>query len=322
MKSIKISIGIILLTFLILCSCSKDDGTSGPRFSVSNVTTTINENPQNGTAIGTITTDMTGTLSYSITSQTVPDAFGINSGTGEVFVNDSSRFDFETNPNLDATVSVTNSSEIASGLVSVTLNNIDDIAFFLNSSLAEYNAAAIGNWVKISEEEYNTLSMSLNNVTKNGSTDDQFDYASTIIPVDLAGNTNITIANDNDVTIPSGNYCFAIKYYAAGGPSANVTDVKISSTDPTTNYENLGASLPVIGVIGAHYFVLKGNNVQAPETSYLGLSTNLNLGYKIIDSPTSYHYSFIDTNNLDTTGGTNNALIMYQGLSSAQKQWD
>ncbi len=320
-KSIKIAIAIALLTTLVLSSCSKDDGPAIPSAIVSNITTIINENPQNGTAIGTITTDMAGTLSYSISSQSVVDAFNINSNTGEVFVNDNSKFDFETNPTLGATVSVTNSSETATGLVSVTLNNIDDIAFFLSISQPEYNAAAFGNWIKITAEEYNILATSLNDVTKSGTTDSQYDDDSQVLAASSSTN-GIFFANDNGITMPANSYCFAFKYNAVSGAVPNTTKVKTSGTSATSNYSDLGSTLPVVNTAEAHYFVFKGNDVIIQGIGYLGIYSSLNIGYKVIADSTSYHYTLNDSSDLDTVGGTSSAIILYQGLTTTQKQWD
>ncbi|MEL0456976.1 cadherin repeat domain-containing protein [Flavobacteriaceae bacterium SZ-1-7] len=310
----------LLSIFILIASCSKDDNSFKP--SASNINETLDEYPTNGTTVGTVTTNLSGTLIYSIVTESVPNAFSINSTTGLVTVKESSVFDFETAPTLTATVTVTNSSEVATSTVSVTLNNIDDIAYFLTTSKQDYLDASNNEWVKITEEEYNMLANVLNNVTKNGTTAEQFDYSNSIFGVGLNGNSNITIANDNDVIIPQNSYCFAFKYYAANGPTANVSYVKMSETTSISGYENLGSELPIITITGYHFFLLKGNNTPTTEVSYLGVFTNLSLGYKIIDTPTDYYYSFSDATDLTTKGGTNSALIMYQGLSSTQKQWD
>ncbi|WP_298903567.1 cadherin repeat domain-containing protein [uncultured Psychroserpens sp.] len=312
---------ILFSTFILSNSCSSDDGPTTPPIVVSSINNTINEHPENGTFIGIITTDMTGTLSFSIASQTPIDAFSINSTTGEVLVNDNTKFDYEINASLNATISVTNGMNTATSSVNVMLNNIDDIAFFLSNSQEAYNTAGVGDWITITEAEYNTLATSLTDITKTSTTDEHYDYDVNISTASSSAN-GISFANDNGATIPTNSFLFAFKYYTANGPIPNTTKVKTSTSSATTGYSDLGSVLPEVHQTGNHYFVLKGNDIRTNNTGYLGIYTNLNLGFRVIDDPTNYNFTFSDNSDLDNVGGTNSAIIMYQGLSSTQKQWD
>ncbi len=314
MKAFKFSIALALLTTLILTSCSDDDSSSFTP-SASDISTTIDENPANGTNIGTVSTNITGTLSYSITSQSVPNSFDINSATGVVTINDASNFDFETNPMLTANVSVTNSSDTATSMVTVTLNDVDDIASFLSTSRTDYEAAAAGDWVSITASEYNALAMSLNNTSKIGTSDQDYEDASST----SGASDPFTIANDNGETIPSGSYVFAFKYHSMGdNPSAN--KVKVSSTSITDGYGDLGGLLPA-SVTGNNFAVLKGNDTALGSEGFLGIYYLNSIGFKNLVATNTYNYGSGDANSLpnQVTGG---ATLLYQGLSSTQKQWD
>lgn len=97
---------LTLMSVIILTSCSKDDDELFVP-SATDVITTIDEHPSNGTSIGTIATNLTGGLVYSFTSQSIPNALAINPTTGQITIGDATKFDFETNPTLQATATVT-----------------------------------------------------------------------------------------------------------------------------------------------------------------------------------------------------------------------
>ncbi len=311
----KIFIGSALFSLLLFTSCSSDDSEAFTA-SASDITVTINENPAGGLSIGIITTNITGALTYSLSSQSVGNAFSIDAATGAVTVNDASAFDFESNPTLTAAVSVTNSSDTASGNVSVTLNNVDDIASFLSTSEAAYTAAAAGEWVAITEAEYNALAASLSNVTKAATSD--ADY--TDVSANSGAGSGFTIANNNGLTIPNGGYIFAFKYNSqAANPAAN--KVKQSSTDAVSGYADLGGLLPD-SVAGENHAVLKGSDSPTTNTGFLGIFYANSMSFKDLStSGNKYQYGSGDTGDLPSVASAGHTFV-YQGLSTTQKQWD
>lgn len=62
-------------------------------------------------------------LAFSITAQTPEGALNINASTGELEVADAKLFDFETNPQLIATVKVDGATN--TGTVTVNLTNLE-----------------------------------------------------------------------------------------------------------------------------------------------------------------------------------------------------
>ncbi|MCP9850478.1 FG-GAP-like repeat-containing protein [Cyanobium sp. Morenito 9A2] len=96
-------------------------------------TFTIPENSANGTAVGIVTAtdvDAGDTLTYAITAGNGnPDgdsqfAFGIDSSTGEVIVNDSDDLDFKSTPTFNLSVTVTDSGGLFDA-ASLTINLSD-----------------------------------------------------------------------------------------------------------------------------------------------------------------------------------------------------
>ena len=96
----------ILASLLLQFACSSDDDDSPDPLSVQNLITAVDENQAIGASIGTIQATGEGDLSFSITSQTPAGALAINATTGELTVANASAFDFETNPVVNATITV------------------------------------------------------------------------------------------------------------------------------------------------------------------------------------------------------------------------
>ena len=94
--------------------------------SAQNINLTIDENPSNGAIVGTLPASGSN-LTYTITFQNPAGAFNIDANTGELSVADETLFDFETNPNMLATISVSNGTQSVSANASVVLNNVNEL---------------------------------------------------------------------------------------------------------------------------------------------------------------------------------------------------
>lgn len=97
--------------------------------SATNTDLTIDENPSNGDVVGTIQASGSN-VTYTITFQNPAGAFAIDQNTGELSVADETLFDFETNPNMLATISVSNGTETVSANAFVELNDLNEIGEF------------------------------------------------------------------------------------------------------------------------------------------------------------------------------------------------
>jgi hypothetical protein len=110
---------IALTVAMLSMACSSDDGTV--TVNIQDLMVSLDENPTNGDAVGTVQTDV-ATTNFSLVSQTPAGALGINSNTGEVSVADASLFDFEANPTISATVTADNAANPA--IITIDLNDL------------------------------------------------------------------------------------------------------------------------------------------------------------------------------------------------------
>lgn len=302
---------LFLVGALSTLSCNDDGESFTP--SASDLQITIDENPINGQSLGTVATNINGTLVYSISDQNPNGAFAINSVTGEISVADASKFNFEINPILEATISVTNSEQTANSVTSVSLNDIDDVWYFLSDSREAYMNAAPNDWIKITENEYNAIAENIIDITKCGTSDSEYNSNTTY----TNGSGNYTWLNDNDKTIPSNSYLFAFKLnsWANNGSSTNV---KLSSSDASGPYITVGTNLPEYNS-GDNYFVLKSSIEATQNETHLGIFGSVSLGAKVL-SGSVYRYSFGNAEIL--TEVADGFIILFQGLSTTVKQWD
>ena len=94
---------LVLALLLTTFSCSNDDDTDA--INLQDLEVTMDENPTNGEVVGIVQSNSSSSLTYSITAQTPSGALSIDATTGELTVADAALFDFETNPEIIATVS-------------------------------------------------------------------------------------------------------------------------------------------------------------------------------------------------------------------------
>lgn len=307
---------IILLCISFLYSCSTDDS-DNQNPTNNTISVSINENPRSGDLVTTVRSSLTGTITYTLISESLNGAFTINSGSaGELRVADWQLFDFESNPTIYAIVTATNGNETETTNITLNLADLDDIWSFLNSSRTNYENASNGDWVIITESEYNDLANYLNETTKSGTSDSDMFSSTSIAPA----SSPYTVANNNGLTLPEGSYFIAFKYYSWDN---NVVSnrVKLSTSGITGPYENIGTVLPEHDSEFNH-FVYKGNNSAIGTTGHLAIYESVSLGYRIISGNNGYWFANGDSNTLDTEASTSNATFLYQGLSSTQKQWD
>jgi len=93
----------------------------------------IDENSPNQTIVDTLTAaDADGdlnTLTYSITSGNTNNAFAIDNTTGEITVNQATGLDFETNPEFNLTVEVSDGTNTDIAVITISLNNLIETGF-------------------------------------------------------------------------------------------------------------------------------------------------------------------------------------------------
>ena len=125
---------LLLNAVFLFQQCSKGDDAGngyGPTpeplvvtVTASNLTTNFNENPANGASIGTIQASTnSGSVRFSIVSQSDSGAISINTTTGQITVADASLFDYESRMLITAVVRVSSGS--VSEDITVTINIVD-----------------------------------------------------------------------------------------------------------------------------------------------------------------------------------------------------
>lgn len=319
----KINILVITLVAVLTFSCSSDD--ANPEITANDFAKTIDENQLNNSEIGNLEANSNdGKLSYMIINQSPTGSLAIDSSNGMLTVADETAFDFETNPTITASIELKSKSLTKTVNATITLNDIDDLEFYLSDSKTAYTAAADDDWVLITENEYNTLNEKLNNVSVHGSTSSEFNHTGNI---ELGTSNGWTVANINpNATIPDESYIFAFKYEIQGD-NITGTQVKQSSTSNYSGFENVGSTLPVHSSTNSKmfYFVIKNNDMTTTALGYMGLykADGSKLSFK--RQPGTYHWSSSDVNNLEDdfygNDGSTGIRWLHQGLSTTQKQW-
>lgn len=145
MKKIKWTFGskfLLLTAVFIFQQCSKgdDEGEAyGPTteplvitVTASNFNTNFNENPADGASIGTIQgSTNSGSVRFSIVSQSDSGAISINATSGQISVANASLFDYESRMVITAIVRVSSGS--VSEDVTVTINLVDIVEVDVSS---------------------------------------------------------------------------------------------------------------------------------------------------------------------------------------------
>ena len=319
LKNLKLIKIFALVAIFTVFACSSDDDV--PTLNITDLTVTVDENQSENTELGTIIASGTDSVfTYSITNQSPAGAIAIDASTGIISVADASSFDFETNPSITATISVVGNSITETSTATISLNDLDDLEFLLSDSKAAYTAAADGDWVIITEAEYNNLADNLNEIVKSGSTDTEYNATSSsqsaVGPYTRANYTTTA-------TIPNNGYVIAFKYKAVNASNVEGFKVKQSSTANNNGFSDLGNALPShSGSSESIYFVLKGNDAAVTAEGYLAMFQPAGYSINLIDVSDNNGAYYGGGDISSTTNGQWTAwLAAYQGLSTTQKQW-
>ncbi len=124
---------LLALAFVLLqCGAEEDGGADygapttpvAVTVTAANLNTNFDENPEAGATIGTVQASASsGTVRFSIVSQSDAGALTINATSGQISVGDASLFDYESRMLVTAVVSVSSGS--VSEEVTVTVNLVD-----------------------------------------------------------------------------------------------------------------------------------------------------------------------------------------------------
>jgi len=128
-KTYILSFSILALVLFQACTNSSDeDPAPVENFVVNNFRAFINEGVVSGEVLGTIdATSESGMLSFTLTSQSPQDAIQVNASTGEITVDNSSVFVFADNPQITATVEISNGSEAKTASITININEPGEV---------------------------------------------------------------------------------------------------------------------------------------------------------------------------------------------------
>lgn len=278
----------------------------------------VDENPVIDAVIAVVNSKLTGELTYTLRSLSVDDSIEINSTTGALSVGNSLAFDYERRTEITGTIIASNATESEEWDLQVAIRNIDDVEYWLTDSKTAYQSENSGNWVLITEAEYEQLATQLNSISKSGTTDLLYYQGSNSELFE----TYIVFTVSNDLSsIPEDSYVFAFKYLALADAVAE-NKVKVSDGAVTGNYLDLGNSLPVHNQ-GQQFFVLKGARQSTTNNrGFLGIYAQNGVSYDSQGNAAGTHlFGEGDTNELASTSVLDRVCI-YQGLSTPIKQWD
>jgi hypothetical protein len=125
-----------VLTLVIAC----DEEDAPPVFQVKDFETTIEENPSNGFVIGKLeATTNKGTLTFTLTEESVPGALELDAAKAELKVKDKSKFDFETTTKLTAKVNVSNANVVKTINVVVNIKDVPEPIAPLETLMSKFN---------------------------------------------------------------------------------------------------------------------------------------------------------------------------------------
>jgi hypothetical protein len=92
-----------------------------------NYTGWLDENPEDGASLGTISASSSYfRINFEILTQDPEDAMRVDEKDGELFVNDASKFDFETDSTITADVRISNEENADTIKVLLTLIDVQE----------------------------------------------------------------------------------------------------------------------------------------------------------------------------------------------------
>lgn len=304
------------LAILFLISCDKDDDTnnnnSGNDPDNNVIMVSIDEYPNNGTELATLTSTLEGTVTYSITSVSITNSIYLNGD--KVYVGNPFDYDYETTETITAVITATNGTDAENKFLEIWINDIDDIVAFLNASRDAYLAAQPGQWVKIMAFEYNDMANNMKNITRSGQTEGNYNFSGTL----FSSSPDRSISQNNSPRLNSGEYLFAFKFNSTENGVQDAR-VKLSETAYTNGFNDVGSSLPFIED-GDNYYVLRSNDSFVQNQGYLAIYSSGTLGYKSVSG--SSYYSASGNSNMISSLSISDQAYMYQGLSTNVKQWN
>lgn len=134
-----------LVGIVILLSCDKDDNVPVDDvkplvISIDDFSTSIDENPTSETVLGKVSGDFKELdVTFMLKDERPAGAMTIKESTRELVVADTTLWDFETNPEIKATVVATSGEKEVTGSVVITLKDVKELNVGKNGLIAYYS---------------------------------------------------------------------------------------------------------------------------------------------------------------------------------------
>ncbi|MBW1294018.1 hypothetical protein [Aquimarina litoralis] len=197
----------------------------------------------------------------------------------------------------------------------------DRIEAILTTSRDKYTNATNGQWILITESEYNALANEMLDVSKSGVLESEYNESSNII---TTTSSPTTLTNETETAVmPANSYLFAFKYYAIQASDQPGLKVKQSSSGNLEGYADVGEPLPRHTASNQEvFFVLKGNDLPS-ISGHLAIfkPAGLTIGRKSTTDNNTYYFELGDTSSVSDKTSTPLKLL-YQGLSTTTIQWE
>ena len=312
-------LGICSCLFFFLNACGSD--VEKIETAASSAEVSFAENPSAGFEIDRLSTRIPNGSNFRLALESHAKAFEVSS-SGQVTVREPLLFDFERNPLITAFIDYDTSEGTEQFELRVFLENGDDLLHFLSDSKGAYQLANPGQWIKITEAEYEHLAENLSELYYCGSTKEQYELSFVDNP-DGWQSGSYTVANNNGADIPAGGYVFAFRYDIIPNVSKidiDDTQLKISTEAVDRGYQDFTGPLPIHS-LNDSFFLLKGNDTPLSTVGYLGLykDTNVLVNSQFITE--EYYLGMGNVADLDQVI-INQKALKYQGLATTIKQWD
>jgi len=131
------------LGLFVSCDSGDDpdpDNNTVVKVEVDNFTLTIAENPEDGLILGTLEASADdATITFNLSDEEPAGAIELNAQTGELRVADASKFDFEVNSEIRATVTAAIENDTASANITITLTDVEELNQGSNGLIAYYS---------------------------------------------------------------------------------------------------------------------------------------------------------------------------------------
>lgn len=188
----------------------------------------------------------------------------------------------------------------------------DSIRAALTTSTSSYDAATVGDWVKVTSTEYANVIATVTGTTVRGLTDAQANQVGSA----WVG-TCAHVQASSSIQSPSGEYI--IGFSARLASSTGTVSVLISTTYSGT-YNTLGNSPTINSANGREYWIRKAPTTANAATTYVGSVTSA--GNRVLTT-TTFPLTYYDCSSpYSTWVAWNNAGVpIFQFIGTSTKSW-